>query len=153
MEIVYRAFDGTIFDDETTCCRYEDSEITKDIDALYITLTEGVLNNYLVKSTGRITKGSTLADILNVARNASLIYFPTFAARDAYCALCDSRDITADSSSMSTGWNYYSDDIAEWIPLRSIDSLDYAMQDDKNFEYIIEKCDDLYNEYVKEGKI
>lgn len=153
MEIVYRAFDGTIFESEDACGRYEDNERAKDIYALYITLTEGALNNYLVKSTGRITKSSTLADILNVARNASLIYFPTFAARDAYCALCNSYDITADSGSMTTGWNYYSDDIADWIPFTSIDNLDYANQNDKNFEYIIEKCDDLYNEFAKEGKI
>ena len=153
MEIVYRAFDGTIFENEDECGRYEDSEITKDIDALYITLTEGDLNNYLVKTTGRITKSSTLSDILDVARNATLIYFPTFAARDAFCALCDSRDITADSSSMSTGWNYYSDDIAEWIPLRSIDSLDYAMQNDINFNRLAMWCDNLYNKYAKEGKV
>lgn len=153
MEIVYRAFDGTIFDDEMACCRYEDSEITKGINALYIILTEDRSNNYLVETTGRITKSSTLADILNVARNASLIYFSTFAARDAFCALCDSRDITADSNSMSTGWNYYSTDIEEWIPLRSIDSLDHVRQDDKNFNYIVTRCDDLYNEYVKEGKV
>lgn len=151
MEIVYRAFDGTIFNDELACGRYEDNEMAKAINVLYITLTEGRLNNYLVADTGRITKSSTLADILNVGRNVSLIYFPTFAARDAFCTLCDSHDIIADGSSMITGWNYYSDDIGQWVPLTSVDSLNCANQDDKNFKYIAEKCDDLYNEYVKKG--
>lgn len=150
MDIVYRAFDGTIFYDEMACYRYEDSERTKYIDALYITLGEEIFQNDCVEGVGRITKSSTLSDILNVARNASLIYFPTFAARDAFCALCDSHDIITDGSSMSTGWNYYSDDIAQWVPLTSIDNLDYANQNDKDFRYIIEKCDDLYNKYAKE---
>jgi hypothetical protein len=148
MEIVYRAFDGKIFENEDECGRYEDSLVVEDIYALYI-----VNKGSIVTEKGRITKASTMADIVAVSKAATLIYFPTFAARDAFCIICDSRDITADKESMCVGWNYYSEDICDWVPLVNVDSLDNNVRDDVVFNRIVKWCDDLYNEYAREGKI
>ena len=148
MEIVYRAFDGTIFESEGECGKYEDSQAINDIYALYI-----IHKGSAMIFKGEITKASTLADIISVAKSATLIYFPTFTARDAFCTICDSRGIEGDKDSMSTGWNYYSEDICQWVPLVNVDNLEMDIHDNAHFKCIAEWCDNLYNEYAREGKI
>ena len=149
MKIIYQSFDGKNFDTEKACRDYEKNAYRNDLNGiLYGVLDWGTneRSNTLIDK-GIITFSSTNDDINYILSNCTLVYLPTFMAKEAFCKANDDYELVGNYDVLSTGWNIYNEDIDDYVPLTSIDCLPEACRDDSVFNQIIKWADDIYLRY------
>lgn len=148
MKIIYQSFDGKNFDTEEACRDYENCANRNNLNGiLYGVLDCDVREKPTLLDKGVITTFNTNDDINYILTNCALVYLPTFAAKDAFCKANNYCGLVGDYDTLSTGWNIYNDDIDDYVPLTSIDSLPESWRDDSIFNQIIDWADNIYLHY------
>ena len=149
MEIVYRAFNGKIFDTEKACRDYENDVNRNRLNGILYGVFEWdtIEKPSALIDKGVITPSLTNDDISYILKNCVLVYLPTFMAKEAFCRACDHYGLVGDYDTLSTGWNVYNGDIDSYVPLTSIDCLPENWRDDIVFKRITIWADDIYLHY------
>lgn len=148
MKIIYQSFDGKNFDTEKACRDYENDVNRNKLNGiLYGVFDCDAREKPILTDKGVITPSSTNDDINYILTNCSLVYLPTFMAKDAFGKANDEFGLAGAYDILSTGWNIYNDDIDDYVPLTSIDNLPENWRDDSIFNKIKKWADDIYLHY------
>lgn len=149
MEVVYRAFNGTIFETEKECCDYENDILANRlVGTIFITLNKTSGGYFSSGKSTRITPGMSPDKIhLLISGDYSLLYLPNFTARAAFITWCNNYDkVGNEDKETCVGWNYYNDCNYTLKPLTSVKNLELEYQDDVNYNFICALCDNTLKE-------
>lgn len=146
MEIVYRSFDGKIFDTEIKCMEYENDIRKKDLDnIIFLNICTDNDDNVSVGSWWYITSDAPIKTVLDKLDStyAKLVYIPTFKARKALGSLADDYGLEGSEDELAVGWNYFNDDKG-FMPFTNVDCLETHLADDNNYDTICMAADAVY---------
>ena len=145
MEVVYRAFNGIVFETEKECRDYEDSiQVNTMVGTLFIELESyhHTLREGKVTLIGTDTPIRTVHQLINTPYK--LLYLPNFKAKRAFTQLCKDFGLAGcDDSETCVGWNYYNEELDRYYPVTDIDCFENEYRSDGNFDFICNRCDEI----------